>query len=55
MNYFAMQLNNLTDDPVGALRAALPPTDARPRPDLRAWEQGDFDQSTEEKDRLEDN
>lgn len=40
---------------MGALKAALPPTDARLRPDLRAWEQGNFELATEEKDRLEGN
>lgn len=51
MNYFALQMNLISDD----LAKKLPPTDARLRPDLRAWENGDFDLATKEKDRLENN
>lgn len=51
MNYFALQLNQLSED----MEKRLPPTDSRLRPDLRAWENGDFDMATREKARLEDN
>ena len=42
LNYFAIQLNQLTDE----MRSVLPPTDVRFRPDLRAWEDGNFDLAT---------
>ena len=51
LNYFAIQLNQLTDE----MQSVLPPTDARFRPDLRAWEDGNFDLATTEKDRMENN
>ena len=37
------------------MQSVLPPTDARFRPDLRAWEDGNFDLATTEKDRMENN
>lgn len=39
MNYIALQLNNISDE----LKAYLPPTDSRLRPDIRAWESCDHD------------
>ena len=51
LNYFAIQLNNISED----LHRHIAPTDARHRPDLRAWEDGNFDKAMEEKDRLEQN
>ena len=46
---FTVQMNHLTMD----LAAQLPKTDSRFRPDLRAFEYGDFDLAEEEKQRLE--
>jgi len=51
MNIFALQLNLLSD----ALKAKLPPTDSRLRPDIRAWEGADLKEAEAEKDRLEIN
>uniref|UniRef100_A0A7S3J0J4 Uncharacterized protein n=1 Tax=Strombidium inclinatum TaxID=197538 RepID=A0A7S3J0J4_9SPIT len=51
MNYFTLQLNQLTD----ALTAKLPPTDSRLRGDIRRWEHGDLEGATKEKTRLETN
>lgn len=51
MNSFAMNLNNLTDE----LKAKLPPTDCRLRPDLRLLEEKSVDDAEAEKDRLEAN
>ena len=45
-----LQLNHLPDE----LRAQLPPTDVRFRPDQRALETGDFDLASTEKHRLEE-
>ena len=39
MNALSLQLNQLSDD----LKAKLPPTDCRLRPDLRLWEEKDSD------------
>lgn len=50
MNNFSIQLNFLNDE----LKAKLPPTDSRLRPDLRGWEDGDLDLATAEKARLEE-
>ena len=47
----ALQMNHINDK----LRAKLPPSDTRLRPDLRAWEAAELDLATKEKDRLEDN
>lgn len=49
-NYFSMQLNYLPD----SLRPKLPPTDSRLRPDQQAWELGNSDLASDEKNRLED-
>ena len=49
MNNFALQLNLLPDK----LMKKLPPTDSRLRPDIRAWENGEADLATKEKERLE--
>ncbi|KAJ3140607.1 hypothetical protein HDU90_007909 [Geranomyces variabilis] len=46
---FATTLNQLPD----ALRASLPPTDSRLRPDQQAMERGDWDQANTLKERLE--
>ena len=51
MNSFALQLNILTDK----LKEKLPPTDSRLRKDVRAWESGNQQESTDEKARLENN
>ena len=51
MNMLAVQMNNISDK----LKAKLPPTDTRLRPDLKAWEAADLDLATREKERLEDN
>jgi hypothetical protein len=51
MNYFALQLNLLSDN----LRSKLPPTDSRLREDVRAWEFGELEASQNEKTRLEQN
>ncbi|XP_034386043.1 oxysterol-binding protein-related protein 1 isoform X2 [Cyclopterus lumpus] len=47
---FAMQLNELRVE----MEGALPHTDCRRRPDIRAMENGDIDLAGEEKKRLED-
>ena len=47
----ALQMNNITPK----LKAKLPPTDSRLRPDIRAWEEAQLDLATKEKDRLEEN
>ena len=49
MNNFALQLNLLPEK----LMKKLPPTDSRLRPDIRAWENGEADLATKEKERLE--
>ncbi|KAJ3160844.1 hypothetical protein HDU86_008204 [Geranomyces michiganensis] len=46
---FAITLNQLPDP----LRASLPPTDSRLRPDQQAMERGDWDQANTLKERLE--
>ena len=51
MNALSFQINQLSD----ALKAKLPPTDCRLRPDLRLWEEKDGDQAEVEKERLERN
>jgi hypothetical protein len=48
---FSINLNNLTQDMV----AKIAPTDVRLRPDQRAYEHGNLDLATIEKDRLEKN
>ena len=48
---FAMQLN---EPPSDELRAILPITDSRLRPDLRLLEEGDIDRAATEKHRLEE-
>lgn len=47
---FSSNLNNLTDE----LKAQLPPTDSRLRPDQRALENHDYDLAASEKHRLEE-
>ncbi|KAM3619852.1 uncharacterized protein V6R79_014707 [Siganus canaliculatus] len=47
---FAMQLNELRRE----MEGALPQTDCRRRPDIRAMENGDIDHASEEKKRLEE-
>ncbi|XP_046713479.1 oxysterol-binding protein-related protein 1 isoform X3 [Silurus meridionalis] len=47
---FAMQLNELNEE----IEAAIPKTDCRLRPDIRAMENGDIDLASEEKKRLEE-
>ncbi|XP_053368544.1 oxysterol-binding protein-related protein 1 [Clarias gariepinus] len=47
---FAMQLNELDKE----IEAAIPKTDCRLRPDIRAMENGDIDLASEEKKRLEE-
>ncbi|TRY94399.1 hypothetical protein DNTS_027940 [Danionella cerebrum] len=47
---FAMQLNELDKE----MEAVIPKTDSRLRPDIRAMENGDIDQASEEKKRLEE-
>lgn len=47
---FAMQLNELSDE----IKAVIPKTDCRLRPDIRAMENGDIDLASEEKKRLEE-
>ncbi|XP_071144219.1 oxysterol-binding protein-related protein 1-like isoform X2 [Mytilus edulis] len=48
--YFAMSLNELTEDVAGKLA----PTDSRYRPDIRLLEEGKIDAASEEKNRLEE-
>lgn len=48
---FSINLNNLTQD----LVTKIAPTDVRLRPDQRAYEHGNLDLATTEKDRLEQN
>ncbi|XP_055084380.1 oxysterol-binding protein-related protein 1-like isoform X3 [Periophthalmus magnuspinnatus] len=47
---FAMQLNELEK----SMEGAIPPTDSRLRPDIRAMENGDIDLASAEKKRLEE-
>uniref|UniRef100_W5LF97 Oxysterol-binding protein n=1 Tax=Astyanax mexicanus TaxID=7994 RepID=W5LF97_ASTMX len=47
---FAMQLNELDEE----IEAVIPKTDCRLRPDIRAMENGDIDQASQEKKRLEE-
>uniref|UniRef100_A0A3B5BN41 Oxysterol-binding protein n=1 Tax=Stegastes partitus TaxID=144197 RepID=A0A3B5BN41_9TELE len=47
---FAMQLNELEK----SMEGVIPPTDSRLRPDIRAMENGDIDQASAEKKRLEE-
>uniref|UniRef100_A0A3Q3FVK7 Oxysterol-binding protein n=1 Tax=Labrus bergylta TaxID=56723 RepID=A0A3Q3FVK7_9LABR len=47
---FAMQLNELRQE----MEGAIPQTDCRLRPDIRAMENGDIDLASEEKKRLEE-
>ncbi|XP_074523639.1 oxysterol-binding protein-related protein 1 isoform X1 [Halichoeres trimaculatus] len=47
---FAMQLNELHQE----MEGAIPQTDCRLRPDIRAMENGDIDRASEEKKRLEE-
>jgi hypothetical protein len=49
-SHFTLQLNLLND----TLKAKLPPTDSRFRPDQRAMELGDYEGATREKLRLEE-
>ena len=49
MNHIALQLNNISDE----LKANLPPTDSRLRPDIRAWESCNHDVAQSEKSRME--
>ena len=51
MNYWSLQLNFLSDE----LKNKLPPTDSRLRPDVRFWEHADLENSSIEKERLENN
>ena len=51
MNYWSLQLNLLSDE----LKNKLPPTDSRLRPDVRFWEHADLENSSIEKERLENN
>jgi len=51
MNLFALQMLVMPD----SLRAKLPPTDCRFRPDMLAWEKADVDLATDEKNRMENN
>ena len=48
--HFTLNLNNCPDK----LKAKLPPTDCRLRPDTLALENGDFDLAADEKFRLEE-
>ncbi|XP_023671311.1 oxysterol-binding protein-related protein 1 [Paramormyrops kingsleyae] len=47
---FAMQLNELED----GMEGVIPATDCRLRPDMRAFENGDIDQASKDKKRLEE-
>ncbi|XP_037538132.1 oxysterol-binding protein-related protein 1 [Nematolebias whitei] len=47
---FTLQLNELSKN----MEGVLPPTDSRLRPDIRAMENGDIDQASTEKKRLEE-
>jgi len=51
MNMVAFQVNYLSEN----LKAKLPPTDSRLRPDVRAWENGHMEEASKQKDRLEVN
>ena len=51
MNLYALQLNNMSED----LRAKLPPTDSRLRPDLNHWEQANLEDAQAHLQRLTDN
>ena len=48
-NSYTLQLNLMTEQ----LKEKLPPTDSRFRPDLRLWEEGKQEESSNEKNRLE--
>lgn len=48
-NKFSLQLNLLPDQ----LKDKLPPTDSRFRQDVKIWESGQIDNSTDEKNRIE--
>lgn len=48
---FSLQLNLLSDK----LREKLPPTDCRLRQDMRAWEEGNQQEATDMKAKLEEN
>ena len=48
-NNFSLQLNLMPDQ----LRDKLPPTDSRLRGDVKIWESGQIDNSTDEKNRIE--
>ena len=50
-NAFTLQLNIATDK----LKDKLPPTDSRHRKDVKEWEHGRMQESTDEKNRLENN
>lgn len=52
--YMTMELNDLSPDYDPKKGAAIPPTDSRFRPDLRAYENGNMDLATMEKTRLEE-
>jgi hypothetical protein len=41
MNLYALQMNSLPNQ----LRAKLPPTDSRFRPDIRAWEEAEMERA----------
>ena len=49
-SYFTLQLNYLTD----SMKEKLPHTDARFRPDQRAFENGNTDLASKEKHKLEE-
>lgn len=51
MNLFSLQLGVISD----ALKAKLPPTDCRMRPDMKAWELANLQLATEQKTRMETN
>ncbi|KAE9554188.1 hypothetical protein FO519_002609 [Halicephalobus sp. NKZ332] len=49
MTYFSMALNEPVSDPT-----KIPPTDSRFRPDIKLMENGDIDEASSEKERLEE-
>ena len=51
MNYFSLQLNQISDE----LISKLLPSDSRLRPDMRALEVHDIDTAQSHQDRLEQN
>ena len=51
INMLGLQMNHISDE----LKAKLPPTDTRLRPDTRAWEAAELELATKEKERLENN